>query len=172
MVGGWGWGLACGRTVPSMTHVISRQHGSQVNTHVMTASSDLENTGCFESKPTISRLRFKSVCRLFGVRFCFSVVLLRPSKRVPQTVVLIAPLPVAAASYRSFNHARCIVGATYSIVKQTTNKLHYTTKSSIYYRIFSNPIRTNFCRFLKRKKVSSRFQSAPFLQPPLAYKAD
>jgi hypothetical protein len=40
------------------------------------------------------------------------------------------------------------------------------------YRIFSNLIRTSFCRFLKRKKVSSRFQSALFLQPPLAYKAD
>ena len=36
-----------------------------------------------------------------------------------------------------------------------------------------NLIRTSFCRFLKRKKkVSSRFQSAPFLQPPLAYKAN
>ena len=61
-ISGWGgWGVAGGCTVPSMAHVISRQHGSQVNTHVMTTSSDLENTGCFESKPTISRLRFKSV---------------------------------------------------------------------------------------------------------------
>jgi len=41
------------------------------------------------------------------------------------------------------------------------------------YRTFSNLIRTSFCRFLTRKnKVSSRFQSAPFLQPPLAYKLD
>jgi len=40
------------------------------------------------------------------------------------------------------------------------------------YRIFSNLIRTSFCRFLKRKKISSRFQSATFLQPSLAYKAD
>jgi hypothetical protein len=36
-----------------------------------------------------------------------------------------------------------------------------------------NLIRTSFRRFLKRKKkVSSRFQSAPFVQPLLAYKAD
>jgi hypothetical protein len=40
------------------------------------------------------------------------------------------------------------------------------------YRIFSNLIRTSFFFFFKRKKVSSRFLSAPFLQPPLAYKAD
>ena len=41
-----------------------------------------------------------------------------------------------------------------------------TTESC--YGIFSNLIRTSFCRSLKRKKVSSRFQSATFLQPPLA----
>jgi len=35
-----------------------------------------------------------------------------------------------------------------------------------------NLINTSFCRFLKRKIVSSRFKSAPFVQPPLAYKAD
>jgi len=29
-----------------------------------------------------------------------------------------------------------------------------------------------YADFLKEKKISSRFQSAPFLQPPLAYKAD
>ena len=46
-------------------------------------------------------------------------------------------------------------------------------EDTVIFRIFSNPIHTSFCRFLKRKKnVSSRFQSAPFLQPPLAYKAD
>jgi len=39
-----------------------------------------------------------------------------------------------------------------------------------YYRIFSNLIRTSFCRFLNRKKKKKK--SAPFLQPPLAYKAD
>jgi hypothetical protein len=103
-----------------MAHVISRQRGSQVNTHVTTASCDLENTACFESKPTISRLRLKSVYRLFGVRF--SVVLLSLSKQMPQTVALIAPSPLASASYRSFNHVRCIVGATDTLVKQTTNQ--------------------------------------------------
>ena len=35
------------------------------------------------------------------------------------------------------------------------------------YRTFPNLIRNSFCRFLKqKKKFSSRFQSAPFLQPP------
>ena len=48
-----------------------------------------------------------------------------------------------------------------------------TTKCELTYRISSNPIRTSICRFLKRGGgISSRFQSAPFLQPPLAYKAD
>jgi len=49
-------------------------------------------------------------------------------------------------------------------------------QSDLPYILESNPhpnlIRTIFCRFLKRKKVSSPFQSAPFLQLPLAYKAD
>jgi hypothetical protein len=44
------------------------------------------------------------------------------------------------------------------------------------YILESNPhpnlVRTSFADFLNEKKVSSRFQSAPFLQPPLAYKAD
>ena len=40
------------------------------------------------------------------------------------------------------------------------------------YRIFLNLIRTSFCLFLKIKKKSTRIQSAPFLQPPLTYKAD
>jgi len=40
------------------------------------------------------------------------------------------------------------------------------------YCIFSNLIRTSFCRFLKWKKVSLQIWSAPFLQPSLAYKAD
>ena len=46
--------------------------------------------------------------------------------------------------------------------------------NTVSYRILSNPIRTSFCRFLRQKKknVSSRFQSAPVLQPPLANKAD
>ena len=43
------------------------------------------------------------------------------------------------------------------------------------YILESNPhpnlIHTSFCRFFTRKN-SSRFQSAPFLQPPLACKAD
>ena len=41
------------------------------------------------------------------------------------------------------------------------------------YSIFSNLIRTCFCRILKRKKeVSSRFHSSPIRQPHLAFKAD
>jgi hypothetical protein len=53
--------------------------------------------------------------------------------------------------------------------KLTSNRSFFM---NVTYRIFSNLIRTSFCRFLKKKKVSSRFQSAPFLQLPLAYKAD
>ena len=106
---GWGVGKreGGGCTVLSMAHVISRQHGSQVNTHVMTASSDLENTGCFERKPTISRLRFKSVYWLFGMRF--SVVFTQSFQASAANcnvkgAAATACCHILLITHRSFNH--------------------------------------------------------------------
>jgi len=51
-------------------------------------------------------------------------------------------------------------------VVEVTNR-----RKNIPYILESNPHQF-FADFLNEKKVCSRFQSAPFLQPPLVYKAD